>query len=146
MSRVFLLSTLAWCLAACVADVPGHPPARGTIEDSAMPAAGLFEFLVRAITPPPGVHAVTTGTALFIASDREHSRLLTAAHVVDGCSRIDVLSDNLPVADAALVAADTLTDLAIVRLSEPASGEAASPTTALSFPPLGAAPPNADAT
>ncbi|HXW20719.1 MAG TPA: trypsin-like peptidase domain-containing protein, partial [Roseiarcus sp.] len=61
---------------------------------------------------PPQASAPFSGTGFFI--DKE-GRILTNAHVVEGCSDIKVSSDNGNLARATLVARDTTNDLAVIR-------------------------------
>lgn len=111
-----------------------------------MPAAGMFEFLAHLIPPPPSAHAVATGTAFFIESVGERPRLLTAAHVVFSCLRIDVLSDSMPLTHPELIAADPQTDLAILRLPALPPDQEGRSIAALAFLPFSAPPPGPGAT
>jgi S1-C subfamily serine protease len=115
-------------------------------DDPTLPVAGRFEFLAYLIPPPPNAHAVATGTAFFIEPVGERPRLLTAAHVVFSCLRIDVLSDSIPVTHPELIAADPLTDLAILRLPASPPDQERRSITALAFLPLDAPPPGPGAT
>ena len=114
--------------------------------DPTLPVAGAFEFLAHLIPPPPNANAVATGTAFFIDSVGAPPRLLTAAHVVFSCLRIDVLSDSMPVTHPELIAADPETDLAILRLPASPSDQEGRSINALAFLPFDAPPPGPGAT
>jgi len=59
--------------------------------------------------PPPGN---VSGTGFFIGQD---GTILTAAHVVDGCARAEVLSRHLARTTAQVLATDARHDLALIR-------------------------------
>lgn len=63
--------------------------------------------------PPPGAHVLAAGTGFFIAAD---GTLLTAAHVVAGCRRVDVGSDRIAPGPARVVFIDRTDDMALVHL------------------------------
>jgi hypothetical protein len=64
----------------------------GTDDHIAAPVPpGLWARVTGAIRPPPGAHALPTATAFFIPSPDPQLRLMTSAHVTDGCLRIDLL-------------------------------------------------------
>jgi S1-C subfamily serine protease len=138
---------LVWVLIACapVAFAASLVDGNGRDEPT-LPVVGRFEFLAHLIPPPPNAHAVATGTAFFIESVGGRPRLLTAAHVVFSCLRIDILSDTMPVTHPELIAADPETDLAILRLPASPPDQERRSITALAFLPLDAPPPGPGAT
>lgn len=74
------------------------------------------------LLPPQGAQSLAAGSGFFIAPD---GSLLTAAHVVQGCQRIDVASDTDATRTAMMVFADNVADLAVLRV--PGMGRARLP-------------------
>jgi S1-C subfamily serine protease len=93
---------------------------------------GLWTRVTAAIRPPPGARALATGTAFFIPSPDPQVRLMTSAHVTDGCLRLDLLSDIFPQTRAVLMSMDTL--VAMLQIPEMPPGQPAPVT--LAFRPL----------
>jgi S1-C subfamily serine protease len=95
-----LMLAASTALAAAASPDPGY-------------SAGLMRQLEAAMHPPSDAASALTGTGFFVSAGGE---LLTAEHVVRGCSRIDVVSEALPVMAATVVAADARPDLALLRI------------------------------
>ena len=93
---------------------------------------GLWTRVTAAIRPPPGARALATGTAFFIPSPDPQVRLMTSAHVTDGCLRLDLLSDIFLQTRAVLMSMDTL--VAMLQIPEMPPGQPAPVT--LAFRPL----------
>jgi S1-C subfamily serine protease len=79
-----------------------------------------------------GARALATGTAFFVPSSDPQLRLITSAHVTDGCLRIDLLSDTFPQTRAVVMSMDTL--VAMLQIPEMPPGQPAPVT--LAFRPL----------
>ncbi len=73
----------------------------------------LISQLATELNPPPEAHFALTGTGFFVSSSGD---LMTAAHVVRDCVRIDLISEALPATSVSLVAADARPDLALLHL------------------------------
>ena len=93
---------------------------------------GLWSRVTAAIRPPPGARALATGTAFFIRSPDSQVRLMTSAHVTDGCLCIDLLSDTFPLTRAVVMSIDTL--VAMLQILDMPPGQLAPVT--LAFRPL----------
>jgi len=130
-------AALFWTAVAQAQLQPGNGP---DIIGSATP--GLWSRITAMIQPPPGASTLATGTAFFVPSQDVQPRLMTTGHVVDGCLRIDLLSDGLPTTRAELMSLGS-PDTAMLRIPEMPPGQPAPVT--LTFRPL-ADPPTAPGT
>lgn len=81
--------------------------------DRMLDRGGDFTLARRVMAVPPGEGGGVSGTGFFIAYD---GRLLTAAHVVRGCRRVNVISDLVPPVEAEVLAADADRDVALVQV------------------------------
>ena len=77
---------------------------------------GLWTRVTAAIRPPPGARALGTGTAFLISCPDPQVRLMTSAHVTDGCLCIDLLSHTFPLTRAVVMSMDTL--VAMLQIPE----------------------------
>lgn len=73
------------------------------------PPPGRVEDLLQ---PPAGATSQASGTGFFVSS---RGTVMTAAHVVNGCRAIRILSRHVPVAEAQLVAFDPENDIALLQ-------------------------------
>jgi S1-C subfamily serine protease len=88
-------------------------------EPSATPTPVAAQPTTAAPTAPDSQQAVSQGTGFYVASDR----LLTNAHVVDGCSDVVVRTGDTTL-KGTIVAKDSTNDLAIIRTDKPSSAVA----------------------
>jgi S1-C subfamily serine protease len=134
MPPLYLLAVAVLWVA--FAEAQSEPRSGNDIADPVQ--SGLWPRLTAMIQPPPGAHSLVTGAAFFIPSPDAQSRLMTVGHAVDGCLRIDLLSDGLQTTRAELMSLATAPDVAMLRVPEMPPGHA-SPVT-LTFRPLGDPP------
>jgi hypothetical protein len=104
---------------------------------------GLWARLTAIVAPPAGASTLRTGSAFFIPSPDAQPRLMTSAHLVDGCLRIDLLSDGLPTTRAELMSLGP-PDIAMLRIPEMPPGQP--PPVTLTFRPLADPPTTAGTT
>lgn len=107
------LGPVAVALSLGVALLSATTPARADY------AHVLMQQLESVMHPPADAPYALTGTAFFVSNKGE---LLTAAHVVQGCAQIDLVSESMPVTSAVLVASDARPDLAVLRAVGPGGG------------------------
>lgn len=79
------------------------------INPPSVTSPGRVEDLLR---PPDGATAQASGTGFFVSS---RGTVMTAAHVVDGCRTIRILSRHVPATTAELLAVDHEHDVALLR-------------------------------
>ncbi|MBV9252272.1 MAG: trypsin-like peptidase domain-containing protein [Acetobacteraceae bacterium] len=91
---------------------PLTSPARGKPAFTRLQSPPPLPALVHPRSPVPGGKS---GTGFFVAED---GSLLTAAHVVTGCSRVQILSSLVPLLPAAVVARDMAHDVALLRVPQ----------------------------
>ena len=127
----------------------GAATAQAQVETNASPTtvgpapSKLWARVTALIVPPSGAHALATGTAFFVPSPDDQPRLMTVGHLVDGCLRIDLLSEELPTTKAELMSLTMAPEAAMLRIPEMPAGRP--PPVTLTFRPL-ADPPTVPGT
>jgi S1-C subfamily serine protease len=89
----------------------GMPASHGQIVQMPLPAI-IYPPGARPAERRSGARAASSGTGFFVGED---GSLLTAAHVVPDCSRIQVTSPFFPPTAATIVATDKTNDIALLR-------------------------------
>ncbi len=103
-----LVCFLAPMIGASAGVAPGETPAACIVPQPDRPApTGVGE----AMRPPPGTVALSSGAGFFAAAD---GSVITAAHVVQGCRTIRLVSRHLAPVAARLVASDSGNDIALL--------------------------------
>lgn len=82
----------------------GESPARPTPTEAS-------RYTPPASTPPKSAKAQSSGSGFFVSTQ---GHILTNAHVIEGCSEIDITPDAMATRRARLIAADRINDLAII--------------------------------
>jgi S1-C subfamily serine protease len=131
--RWLLAVALMWASTAQAQVEPDTGPA---IANSA--PLNLWARVTALIAPPPGAQALATGTAFFVPSPDAQPRLMTVGHLVDGCLRIDLLSEELPTTRAELMSVTMAPEAAMLRV--PQMPPAQPLPAMLAFRPLGDPP------
>jgi S1-C subfamily serine protease len=71
----------------------------------------VFAAAAALSVPPPGSQSVRQGTGFYVGGN---GLLLTVAHVVDGCGRIDLVGAGGSIKDASVLRRDPAADVALV--------------------------------
>lgn len=105
-----------------VVPIPGKPVMPKIVRQGVAPNPDPRQIEVPAVLPPspqggadPMANIGKAGTGFFIGGD---GSLLTAAHVVAGCRRMQVISQYVPRSWVSLVAADPERDIALLRTTD----------------------------
>jgi len=136
--RWLLAAALMWATTAQAQAEPDTGPATA----SSAPLK-LWTRVTALIAPPPGAQALATGTAFFVPSPDAQPRLMTVGHLVDGCLRIDLLSEGLPTTRAELMSVTMAPEAAMLRVPQMPPSQSLPVT--LTFRPL-ADPPTTPGT
>ena len=112
-ARWLLAVALMWATTAQAQVEPDTGPATA----SSAPLK-LWARVTALIAPPPGAQALATGTAFFVPSSDAQPRLMTVGHLVDGCLRIDLVSEGLPTTRAELMSVTMAPEAAMLRVPQ----------------------------